>query len=139
MSQENVELVVGYFKAADLAAGADVLAEDVTFSFHGDSGPFAGAETMVGKEAGVAWMKDWFSRFTDFQFEVDEVLDLGDRVLAVTTHRGKGRASGVPVEMQTAQVLTVRDGKIVRQENFPSRAEALEAVGLSEQDAHAGS
>ena len=31
----------------------------------------------------------------------------------------------------------LRDGKVYREETFTDRAEALEAVGLSEQDAHA--
>ena len=133
MSEENVEVVKGYFEAADLAAAIDALADDVTFAFHGDSRRLAGAETIVGKKAGIAWLADWFSRFDpDYQSEVDEVLDWGDRVLVVTTHRGKGRASGVPVESQTAQVMTLRDGKIVRQDFFSSKAEALEAAGLSE-------
>ena len=66
------------------------------------------------------------------RFEVEEALDWDDHVLVVTTNRGKGRASGVPISRQTAQLMTVRDGKIVRQDFFASRAEALEAAGLSE-------
>jgi ketosteroid isomerase-like protein len=37
------------------------------------------------------------------------------------------------------QIITVRKGKIVYQEFYWDHAEALEAVGLSEQDAHADS
>jgi ketosteroid isomerase-like protein len=105
----------------------------VTFAFHGESRRLAGAETVSGKSAAVAWLADWFSRFEpDYRFEVEESLDLGDRVLVVTTHRGKGRTSGVPISGVTAQVMTVRDNKIVRQDFFSSREEALEAAGLSE-------
>jgi hypothetical protein len=43
------------------------------------------------------------------------------------------------VEGRWWQVMTFRDGLIVRSEVFPERAEALEAAGLSEQDAHAES
>ena len=35
------------------------------------------------------------------------------------------------------QVWTIRDGKVVRMRVFADRAQALEAAGLSEQDAHA--
>jgi ketosteroid isomerase-like protein len=105
----------------------------VTFAFHGEARHLAGAETVSGKEAAVAWLADWFGRFdSDYRFEIEESLDWGDRVLVVTTHRGKGRASGVPISGQTAQVMTVRDSKIVRQDFFASRAEALEAGGLAE-------
>ncbi len=133
MSQENVEIVVGYFEAVDLAASIDALAEDVTFVFHGETRHLAGAETVSGKSAAVAWLADWFSRFhPDYRFEVEEALDWDDHVLVVTTNRGKGRASGVPISRQTAQLMTVRDGKIVRRDFFASRAEALDAAGLAE-------
>jgi ketosteroid isomerase-like protein len=52
--------------------------------------------------------------------------------LVVTANRARGRAGGVPIARQTAQLMTLRDGKIVRQDFFASRAEALEAAGLTE-------
>ena len=64
--------------------------------------------------------------------EIEESRDWGDRVLVVTDHRASGRASGIPISMQTGEVLTMRDGKIIRQDFFASRDEALEAAGLSE-------
>ena len=133
MSQENVETAVGYFEATDLDEAVDALAEDVTFVFHGESRHLAGATTLTGKKAAGALLTDWFSRFAPgYRMEVDESRDWGERVLVVTTHRSKGRASAVPISQQTAQVMTVVDGKIVRQEFFASRDEALEAAGLSE-------
>jgi ketosteroid isomerase-like protein len=41
--------------------------------------------------------------------------------------------------MAVTNVLMVRKGRIVYQEFFWDHAEALEALGLSEQDAHADS
>jgi ketosteroid isomerase-like protein len=133
MSEENVEIAVRYFEATDLAVAIGALAEDVTFVFHGRSRSLAGAETVSGKKAAIDWLTDWFSRFgSDYRMEIEESRDWGDRVLVVTNHRASGRASGVPISQQTAQVMTVRDGKIVRQDFFGSRDEALEAAGLSE-------
>jgi ketosteroid isomerase-like protein len=133
MSQENVEIAVRYFEATSLVEGVSALAEDVTFVFHGKSRALAGAETVSGREAAIEWLADYFSRFgRDYRLEIEESRDLGDRVLVVTNHRGSGRASGVPIFEQTAQVMTVRDGKIVRQDFFFSRDEALEAAGPSE-------
>ena len=134
MSQENVEIVLGYFEAARLVDAVDALADDVTFVFHGESRRLAGAETIAGKETAVAFLADWFSRFDpDYRMELEESRDLGDRVLVVTTHRSKGRISGVPISQQTTQLMTLREGKIVRQDFFSDPAEALEAAGLSEQ------
>ena len=132
MSQENVKIVVSFFKSTDVASAFGAVSEDVTFAFHGKSRQLSGAEEFSGKEEALKWMVDWFGRFRDYQFEIDEALDWGDRVLVVTTHQAKGRTSGAPFRQRTAQVLTVRDGKIVRQDFFDGRAEALEAAGLSE-------
>jgi ketosteroid isomerase-like protein len=133
MSEENVEIVLGYFHATDLAGAIGALDEDVTFAFHGQARRLAGAESVSGKKAAIDWLTDWFSQFeSDYRFEIEEARDLGDRVLVVTNHRAKGRASGVPISQQTTQVMTLRDGKIVRQDFFANRGEALEAAGLSE-------
>ncbi len=49
-----------------------------------------------------------------------------------------GRSTGIEVSMgKYAQVATFRDALMVRMKLYPSQSEALEAVGLSEQDAHA--
>jgi ketosteroid isomerase-like protein len=132
MSEENVEIVVAYFQARDVRAAFEAISEDVTFTFHGEARRLSGAEELVGKATAVKWMVDWFSRFRDYQFEIEEALDWGDRVLVVTTHIAKGRTSGAPIREQTTQVMTVREGKIVRQDFFSSKADALKAAGLPE-------
>jgi hypothetical protein len=50
---------------------------------------------------------------------------------------GKGDAPAI--EYQSAYLAKLRDGKIAYWRPYQSHAEALEAVGLPEQDAHAGS
>jgi ketosteroid isomerase-like protein len=132
MSKENVEIVVAYFQASDVRSAFEAIAEDVTFAFHGEARRLSGAEELVGKATALKWMVDWFSRFRDYHFEIEEALDWGDRVLVVTTHVAKGRISGAPIREQTTQVMTVLDGKIVRQDFFSSKADALEAGGPSQ-------
>jgi ketosteroid isomerase-like protein len=133
MSQENVEIAVGYFEATDIDRALEALADDVTFVFHGEARHLAGAGTISGKERATKWLADWFSRFDPgYRMEVTDSRDWGDRVLVVTTHHAQGRISAVPITQETAQVMTIADGKIARQEFFSSREEALEAAGLSE-------
>ena len=73
-------------------------------------------------------------------YEPKEVIDAGDKVLALIRVSARGKASGVEVEAYTWNVLTFRDGKPVEQTYFgDDRAAALEAAGLSEQKAHADS
>jgi hypothetical protein len=71
--------------------------------------------------------------------ELEEIIDAGDKVIVFGGVRGRGAESGVDVKTPTfPQVWTFGDdGRPLRVEMYQSRAEALEAVGLSEQDAHA--
>ena len=50
-----------------------------------------------------------------------------------------GAGSGLELDLSEAQVWELRSGRAVRVDVYGSAAEALEAVGLSEQDAHADS
>ena len=72
----------------------------------------------------------WASQWDDFRVELEELIDAGRDVVAVTRHHGTGRASGVTVGAPVAYVFTVRDGKLARMQIFNTRAEAREAAGL---------
>jgi ketosteroid isomerase-like protein len=54
-------------------------------------------------------------------------------------HGGVGRGSRARVGAPVGQVLKLRDGKVIEWRAYLDRAAALEAVGLSEQDARADS
>jgi hypothetical protein len=61
--------------------------------------------------------------------------DVGDRVATRLIWRGAGR--GPEADLEVTTVTTVRKGRICDVEFFWDHAEALETLGLSEQDAHA--
>jgi uncharacterized protein len=137
MSQENVEIVRrstdAYNRRAfddaapDMDPGIEWDMSRVPIPEAGVYRGFAGLLTFLG-----LWDESWESH----QIEPQEFIDAGDQVISISRQLGRGRVSGVEVEQQIAQIWTLRDRKIVRMEMYPSRAEALEAVGLSEQDAH---
>ena len=136
MSQENVKVAVKQFEgtnARDFAGVMDTWAEDVTLVLHGDLGQLSNGAS--GKAAVGEWFGDWFRQFgPDYRFDIEEVHDIGDRVLVFAAHHGHGRRSGVTVEQRTAYVYTLADGKVCRVEVWAEgdREAALEAVGLSE-------
>ena len=67
------------------------------------------------------------------QTRLEEITDLSDgRVLAETLLTGRGKSSGVPVELHFWQLISVAEGKIARRQVLMDRAEALEAAGLRE-------
>jgi ketosteroid isomerase-like protein len=66
-----------------------------------------------------------------------ELIDLGERFVVLATTRMRGQVSGVPLTENYAYVGTLKDGRVTHVQEYFDHAEALEAVGLSEQDAHA--
>src|SRR5439155_892043 len=77
--------------------------------------------------------------FEEISIESERFIDLGERILVFVRFRVKGKGSGVQVDAPLAYLLTLRDGKVTEWGLFGDRRKALEAVGLSEQDAHADS
>jgi hypothetical protein len=70
--------------------------------------------------------------FEDIRLEPEEILDLGDWLLATVHSRGHGSGSGVPVGETLFQLFKLQRGLVVWQQDFIDRDEALEAAGLRE-------
>jgi ketosteroid isomerase-like protein len=63
---------------------------------------------------------------------LEQVMEIDkDRVLAILPDRIQGRSSGVVLsEERLGAIVTVRDGKIIRTEVYPSPEAALKAAGV---------
>jgi ketosteroid isomerase-like protein len=143
MSQENVELLRQTFSAynaafltGDLAAFLSRADPDVEWH--------SATEVMDpiyrGREGVRRWMTEFFESWDAVRVEPEGFLHAGpDRVLVALRLRGKGKGSGIDTDMLLHELMTIRNGRIIERRPFRSRAEALEAAGLSEQDAHADS
>lgn len=68
----------------------------------------------------------------DLKIEHEEVIDLGDRLLAAGRMTGHGATSGINVNEPLFQLFTLRRGLVILQEDFVDRGKALEAAGLGE-------
>jgi ketosteroid isomerase-like protein len=138
MSQENVEVVrAAYeqFARGDFSVWAD-LPDDFEFVA---SPELPDAGTYRG-EAARRWLNAWVESFEGLTIEATEIIDAGrDKVVVAILQRGRPRRSQSIVEGRWWVVTTLRGGEVVRIELLPERTQALGAVGLSEQDAHADS
>jgi ketosteroid isomerase-like protein len=133
MSQENVEIVRKLFDAfnrGDYAAALAALAPDI--EWHAPSGVSIGEEIYRGHHAVQRAFVLWLDAWETYRFEPTELLDRGDNVVVTGTQIGRGRGSGVEINLQTFNVFTLRNGKIIRMRTFDDRAAALEAAGLRE-------
>ena len=70
--------------------------------------------------------------WTAFQFQEQDVRDLGDSVLWLGRVKMRGSASGVELDQEFAFHAALSDGKFTRVQAFLSWHEALRAAGLEE-------
>ena len=132
MSQGRVEAMraaMAAFNRRDGEAFGAVFAEDaeivpVRAAVDGTvyRGPDAGAQYCAAVE------EIW----EDLRWEIEELREGGDWVLALGRIRGQGRHSGVDVDARAGWVARFRKGEVTNFHTFTDRADALDAVGLSE-------
>jgi ketosteroid isomerase-like protein len=136
MSQENMDFMRQAFEAfeeGDVRALARFLHPDVQWKAVEDPVPRRGFDGVLASLA--AWFEVWEEAHVD----LEELEDAGASVIAVVNMRGRHAGSRSEVSERFFQVWTMRDGRITSFHEYKTRHEALEAVGLSEQDAHADS
>ena len=97
------------------------------------------ARVYQGRDGVIQAFREWSEAFSEYYNEPLEFIEVGDRVVVPNRQWGIGSTSGIPVEDEFTWVYEIRDSQIARVDEYDSLEEALEAVGLSEQDAHADS
>jgi ketosteroid isomerase-like protein len=132
MSQSNAETVRSLYDAylqRDRVAAAAVLHPEV--EWRSIAGPILGVDVVHGREGVLAFL---FERvlegLPDFEARIEELTDLDDHQVLVAAHYvGHGGASGASVEMSTAVLYTLEEGRITSFEEFEGEAEAIAAAG----------
>jgi len=143
MSQENVELVkrlLQMFARREHEAVFAFYDPDIEWdaTHFGEDSPTGVPDDLQGiyhgHEGVRTYWRRWLQAWADLDFEVDDVLDAGDDVVAlIHNQRQWGRRSGIVTDMPPyGLVFTIRNGKVVRWRAFSDEHAALKAVGLSE-------
>jgi ketosteroid isomerase-like protein len=149
MSRENVERVRGIledfrtdkweFDADGMLtkiAGEELMDPDIEWDASEAAFDLSGVHRGVG--AVRQWWGEWLAAWETLEFEY-ELVDAGDRVVALIDQRMRGLNTGIEVSLgKYAHVYTFRDGLVVHWKIYLRQSEALEAVGRSEQDARTG-
>jgi uncharacterized protein len=138
MSQENVEIVRRSLEHVDRTGEPlwEVLDPGIEWIID-PTGLLAG--TYRGHEGVKQFLERLRESFYEQHVEIDDLIDVGDSVVVLCRVRSRGRSSGMTVEQPVGWVYQVRKGRIVSGRVYFRQVEALEALGLSEQDAHAES
>jgi ketosteroid isomerase-like protein len=122
MSEQNVE-IVRRFLAAEMDEALALADPGIVWNPIEES-PEQGHDAV--RASAVRWKSEW----DDYELVPEDFADMGDCVLATVRLRGRGRGSGVEVDARFFDLYTLRDGKIIRMDQFAEESEALEAVGL---------
>ena len=139
MSQENVEIIrrcAEYLNPRDVSQLLELCDADIEYHPRADE---PDPSPHIGRDAYERLVRGFVESFSEISFEILELIDAGDHVIASTVLHGRGSASGAGVSDTYVFVYKLRDGLVVEGWEYRTKQEALEAVGLSEQDARADS
>ena len=135
MSQENVEAYkrgLDAFNRRDVEAMLQELDPEVVMHlalpamFGGEATAFRGHDECR------EFLRDLDEAFAEFQVEISEIRDLGERLVTIGHLHGRGKESGADVESPIGYVIDFKNGKAVRYRDYFDPKEALEAAGLEE-------
>jgi ketosteroid isomerase-like protein len=93
---------------------------------------FPDAETWRGRERVVEGLRVMATSFDSLHLEVHELIDAGDRVVALVHIQGRAAVTGLDLAGMgvDGHVWTLRDGRAVSVRMYGGTGEALKAVGL---------
>ncbi|MGZ5348234.1 MAG: nuclear transport factor 2 family protein [Solirubrobacterales bacterium] len=128
VSQENVERIKAGFAAhnrGDLDALVELYDPEAVF------------ETLLlgthqGNEAIRRIYEENQKTLAGYDVVPVELIDVGDRVVAVVRMQGEGPVSQIAMDEGFAFVFTFKGERVVREQAFRNREEALEAAGLAD-------
>ena len=133
MSQENVEFVRQLwdaFQRGDIAWMVEQCTPDVVIAQPPetpDATVYVGRTALI--EAAEGFPRDW----EGFRVDLTEVIDVSDEVvLSVCRNRGRGRISGLEMDIDMFYVHQIYEGRMARMQIFLSREQALRAARLDE-------
>ena len=142
MPEQNVELVRALQPQADLVAlfGDDVTADaaravaspffepdfEIVFIQPLERSTHRGFDGLR-----AAWV-DWLTPWESYRTEIEDVIDLGDRVAVLTRDFGRREGMNREVDFKGVAVYFFNNGKIARVEFHFDRREGLAAIGLAE-------
>jgi ketosteroid isomerase-like protein len=123
-----VEVVRGMYEAfsrGDAEAALAYLDQEVVI----DASHRVDGRVGRGHEQLISILGEWLGTWEEWREEVEEMRDLGSRVLVLSTQRGRGKGSRIEWEGPFAMLYEIRDGRITRWTIYDDPRAAFEAVG----------
>ena len=131
MSEGNVEIVRRAWEAWERGDWEPLYAlyhPEIVWDARALRGPIAGV--YHGHDGVRRYFREWLDSFEAHEARAETFIDAGEDVIVCLRLKGRGKTSGVEVDMSRVNVYRIRDNFAIRVELFETKAEALEAVGL---------
>ena len=131
MSSENVEVVRRAYEAFNIddpEAAIALLDPDVEWTLPAH---FPDAETWRGRDRVVEGLRSMASSFDSLNLEVHELIDAGDRVVALVHIQGRAAVTGLDLSGMgvDGHIWTLRDGRVVAVRMYGGTGDALAEIG----------
>lgn len=134
MSQENVKVVRDMYEAfakGDVPAVLAALDPQVEWweaenFIYADKNPYVGPNAVL-EGVFMRIVQDW----EGFEVAPQDVLDAGDTAIGLGHYSGVYKKNSERVKAQFAHIFTIREGKIVKFQQYTDTAQFMNAVGKS--------
>jgi ketosteroid isomerase-like protein len=134
MDKQRVDLIDRFYEAfsrRDVDTVLDLCHDDIEIYKDPDVVEMVSALTPRGRERVAQYLRGWLASWDMYQPSVSDLREAeDDAVVALIDVRARGVGSQFDIEEEIADVLTFRDGRIVRLRLHVTREEALRTAGL---------
>jgi len=132
MSQQDINLARRGYEAlarGDMEAVLELIDPDVEVEIHTGRPDLPETDTLRGHAGFLENLRLLDEVFEDVEVTPEEFIEVGEELVVPIYTAGRGRASGIPVENRVTHIWTIRAGKATRFRVFPTKEEALAALG----------
>jgi uncharacterized protein len=136
MSTENVDIVKGLYAAfanGDVAGVLGRMSPDILW-LEAENFPYSDHNPYRGPDAVAAGV---FARcvgeWNGFAVNMQDLIDGGDRVVALGRYTGEHKATGRRMNPQAVHVWTIRNGKVVAFQQYIDTLDVARATGAVSQ------
>ncbi|HST32655.1 MAG TPA: nuclear transport factor 2 family protein [Solirubrobacteraceae bacterium] len=129
MSRENVEIVRRWIESYedDTETFRELMHPEIEWA------PFEQNHTVFHGQQGAEQVRTgWLDAWAEHHIEVEDIIDAGDDLVVVMHLVGRGKGSGIEIDVRLYPHIRLKDGKAVYVFEYEDRAAALKAVGLAE-------
>jgi uncharacterized protein len=130
---EAIRWLYEQFAQGNFWAARDVLDPEIEWEWSASMMDVVGGRrnTYTGLAGVEEALRDWLEAWDWFWVEADELVPVGDNVVAAIRRRGCAKGSKLELESAAFEVWTMKDGKAIRYTAYDDREEALEAARVT--------